>query len=216
MEPRRTQHERSQTTQHQLLEAALDCINERGYNGATTAAVSERAGVSRGAQLHHYPTRMALITAATEHLFACFADDVERMARDFANPANGIGGFVDGLWDEMFNGRFFFVSLELIVTARNDQTLHKNLVPLIKALHTRLDMIWRGLFTEKSPAPAGVDTLLNITLCLMRGMAVQSVLREDAEYYRELLDTWKNMLGGLLHTPSSPAGVSGRRGDEGE
>lgn len=200
----RTQVERSRATQLHLLEAALDCIMEKGYRGATTAAISARAGVSRGAQLHHYPTRMTLIIAATEHLFMRFADEVERLAQDIADPAQGMSGFVEGVWAEMFGGRFFFVSLELIVTARSDATLHDNLVPLIRNLHLRLDAIWHGFFSQTGLAPARVDTLLNMTLCLMRGMAVQTVLREDPAYYRELLDTWKCVLEAFVSESVGP------------
>lgn len=190
----KTQLERSRETQRLLMEATLDCIMDVGYSGATVAAVSGRAGVSRGAQLHHYPSRMALIVAATEHLFERFADDVEKLAREIANPAQGMSDFVEGIWIEMFSGRFFFVSLELIVVARSDERLHHELVPLIQGLHTRLDATWRGFFRQTDLAPARVDTLLNMTLCLMRGMAVQTVLREDPDYYRELLETWKSVL----------------------
>ena len=36
--------------------------------GTSTTLVSERAGVSRGAQLHHFPTKNDLVVAAVEHL----------------------------------------------------------------------------------------------------------------------------------------------------
>ena len=67
---RRTQAERSATTQRLLLDATVACLVELGYGGTTTAAVAERAGVSRGAQLHHYGTRQRLMGAAVEHLAA--------------------------------------------------------------------------------------------------------------------------------------------------
>ena len=51
-----------------LLGAAVDCLIERGYAGTSTTLVSERAGVSRGAQLHHFPSKADLLVAAVEHL----------------------------------------------------------------------------------------------------------------------------------------------------
>ena len=56
------QQERSRATQARLLEATVECLVEHGWSGTTTTVVAERAGVSRGAQLHHYPTRAALVT----------------------------------------------------------------------------------------------------------------------------------------------------------
>ena len=51
-----------------LLDATVECLVERGWSGTSTTLVSERAGVSRGAQLHHFPTKNDLVLAAVEHL----------------------------------------------------------------------------------------------------------------------------------------------------
>ncbi len=51
-----------------LLEATVDCLVERGWAGTTTTVIAERAMVSRGAQLHHYPTKAELVAAAVAHL----------------------------------------------------------------------------------------------------------------------------------------------------
>ena len=58
------QQERSRATQIRLLDATVDCLVEHGWAGTTTTVVAARAGVSRGAQLHHYPTKSALVIAA--------------------------------------------------------------------------------------------------------------------------------------------------------
>ena len=62
----RTQQERSRVTQQRLLDATVDCLVEHGWAGTTTTLIAERAGVSRGAQLHHYPTKAALVLAAVD------------------------------------------------------------------------------------------------------------------------------------------------------
>ena len=51
-----------------LMEATVELLVERGFSGTSTTLVSERAGVSRGAQLHHFPTKNDLVLAAVEHL----------------------------------------------------------------------------------------------------------------------------------------------------
>ena len=62
--PRRTQAERSAETTTKLLDAASDCLVDLGWAGLSTNEVCRRAGVSRGALLHHYPTKLELIAAA--------------------------------------------------------------------------------------------------------------------------------------------------------
>ena len=65
---RRTQAERTAGTQAKLLDAAIDCLVELGFAKTSTQEIARRAGVSRGAQLHHFPTKESLVTAAVGHL----------------------------------------------------------------------------------------------------------------------------------------------------
>src|SRR5580704_6944954 len=63
---RRTQWERSATTRHALLTAAVECICEFGYASTTTAAIAERAKVTRGAVQHHFGSRDDIIIAVID------------------------------------------------------------------------------------------------------------------------------------------------------
>ena len=53
-----------------LLEAAISCLNERGYTGTTTTEIAGRAGVSRGAQVHHFRHKEELVIGALDHICA--------------------------------------------------------------------------------------------------------------------------------------------------
>src|SRR5919109_2573967 len=65
---RRTNQERSATTQAAILQATIEQLAEHGYGRTTTVEVAERAGVSRGALVHHFSTRSDLVLAALEYL----------------------------------------------------------------------------------------------------------------------------------------------------
>jgi AcrR family transcriptional regulator len=60
--------DRSRATRQRLLAAAVACLAEHGWAGSTVSVVAERAGVSRGAAQHHFPTREDLFTAAVEYV----------------------------------------------------------------------------------------------------------------------------------------------------
>jgi AcrR family transcriptional regulator len=105
--PRRTQEERSATTRARLLDATIDCLSELGYTNTTTTEIAKRAGLSRGAQLHHFPTKAAwlelLVAARTDAelepavsaMAARFADTVQRTFHElFPDPATH-GPFFD-------------------------------------------------------------------------------------------------------------------------
>ncbi|MFD9687115.1 TetR/AcrR family transcriptional regulator, partial [Kitasatospora sp. NPDC059088] len=92
---RTPQQDRSRATRARLLAAAVDCLAELGWQGSTVTVVAERAGVSRGAAQHHFPTREDLFTAAVEHVTAerraavrAHADELPA-ARPHRPPARG-------------------------------------------------------------------------------------------------------------------------------
>jgi AcrR family transcriptional regulator len=64
---RRPNAERSAATRRLILDATITCLNDWGYGGVTNIKVADAAGVSRGAMMHHFPTRQALIIATIEH-----------------------------------------------------------------------------------------------------------------------------------------------------
>ena len=74
------QEERTRAMRARLLEATVEVLVERGFAGTTTTLVSHRAGVSRGAQLHHFPTKNDLVFAAVDHLTRVRGDELAAAA----------------------------------------------------------------------------------------------------------------------------------------
>ncbi|MGW0575929.1 TetR/AcrR family transcriptional regulator [Streptomyces sp. NPDC002920] len=54
---------RSEGRRAEIVRAALEVIAERGYRGASLAAVAERVGLTQQGLLHHFPTKEALLVA---------------------------------------------------------------------------------------------------------------------------------------------------------
>src|SRR3954453_5841167 len=77
---RRTQAQRSATTRAALLDATIKSLVEVGYANTTTTGIAERAGVSRGAQMHHFPTKADLVASAVEHLAGKRMEQLRREA----------------------------------------------------------------------------------------------------------------------------------------
>jgi len=213
MSERRTQAMRSAATQHKLLEATLDALMESGYTRATTAEIADRAGVSRGALMHHYASKDDLVAAACQHLLRQATEDIRRQAREMEAGRLTLSGFLDYLWRQ-FSGRLFYVTLEHVTEARHNAELRAKMIPVVREFHAALDDIWREFFRGSALNPAEVETTLNMTLCLLRGMGVQTVLRDDPAYYDRLLSAWKQQLSGIVdigHRTGSRSPPSGWR-----
>ncbi|MCI3269972.1 TetR/AcrR family transcriptional regulator [Streptomyces cylindrosporus] len=54
---------RSEERRAEIVRAALEVIAERGYRGASLAAVAERVGLTQQGLLHYFPTKEALLVA---------------------------------------------------------------------------------------------------------------------------------------------------------
>jgi AcrR family transcriptional regulator len=190
---KRRQQIRSVETRERLIEATLDEIFEVGYHAATTQDIAARANVSRGALLHHFPIRADLVLAAMEELLEDGTRQIKVVADKVQIGAGSLEGFVEFLW-QLFSGRFFYLSLEMITEARNDPALRERMIPVVKRFHQALDGIWSTFCDPARRSPQQAQVILNLTLCLVRGMGVQTVLRPEPGYYRELIEAWTALL----------------------
>ena len=195
---RRTQTERSDRTRKLLHEATVALLMEVGYSNTTTLGIAKRAGVSRGAQTHHYPEKIDLIVAATEDMFHAFAEGLAEQAALLRAGRLSLDEFLDRVWHRMLEGDWFYASLEIIVAARGDADLRQRLQPAILSLHGRFEAIWRETFAPVSGSDAGPDAdpavILNIVMNMFRGMAVQAVLRPDKTFLQEMLKVMADIL----------------------
>ena len=60
------QAQRSAATRLALFRTTLKVLIERGYASLRTAEIVERSGLSKGAMLHHFPTKDDLVIAAAD------------------------------------------------------------------------------------------------------------------------------------------------------
>ena len=211
-EPRRGEkpsQARSIATREKLIGAALDVIHDVGYNSASTPEFARRAGVSRGALLHHFPTRSDIIVAAMEDLLGEGTREIREITAKVARKDVSLGEFVEFLW-QMFSGRFFYLSLEFINEARTDAELRARMIPVVRDFHAALDGIWKEFEKQAEGQPQGTLVALNMTVCLVRGMGVQTVLKDDPAYFRSMLETWKTILPQLLSEDRDAAGGPAR------
>ena len=189
--PRRTQEERSAATRGRLLDATVESLVEVGYANTTTTGVCQRAGLSRGAQVHHFPKKADLVLSAVAHVATRQADELRRRARRMPEGGGRLEPLLD-LIAETFSGPIFYAALELWVAARTDPELHRSLVEFERAAGRGMGELWRELAGDLAEVQR-FDEVLELTLHLSRGMALQKILRRDDSARRRLLETWKAM-----------------------
>jgi AcrR family transcriptional regulator len=175
MSSARKVQERSVTTRMALLDAALESLVELGYSATTTLEVARRAGVSRGAQQHHFRSRAELLSAAVEHLFARRLREFRDAFGDVDLDADRVGVAIDLLWS-MFQGPAFIAWVELWVAARTDPAL----ASMVVAMDRRFDEESRRVFAEIFPSaetdPVFEDIGRDLAFALMNGVALVGLI----------------------------------------
>jgi AcrR family transcriptional regulator len=189
---RRTQEERSAATRTRLLDATLECLAELGYARTTTTEIAERGGVSRGAQLHHFPTKAELVIEAVGYLFDRRDEEFRAAFANLPADANRGAAAVDILWS-MVSGPTFHAWLELAVAARTDPLLR----PKVTVLTTRFTENVTRTFGELFPRPAGGspywDLAPSFTFALLEGLALDAMVTPDSTDINRVLDIWRNV-----------------------
>ena len=190
------QADRSRAMRLRLLEATVELLVERGFSGTSTTLVSERAGVSRGAQLHHFPTKNDLVLAAVEHLTVLRGAELAETLGAVPRGTFRTRAVLRVLGDH-FSSPVFTAALELWVAARTDEALLAAVAPLEQRVGRethRLTVEALGVGESTS----GVRELVQATLDLVRGLGLAATITDDTRRRRRILDQWATTLDARL------------------
>jgi AcrR family transcriptional regulator len=198
---RRTQEQRSAETRERLLDATVESLIEAGYAHTTTTAVCARAGLSRGAQLHHFPTKSELVIAAVAHLTKRRAKEVREEVQRLADLEDRIEAALELIWTS-FSGPLFYAALELWVAARTDPELHENLFRFERGVGKAMGQLWQEFTDSNEAQKSRFDDVLELTFYVMRGMALQKILKDNDTERRRLYEVWKSLVAEALRNES--------------
>ena len=201
----RSRSERTADSRLLILDAAVACLVEDGYAGASTLAVQARAGVSRGRLLHHFPSRAELLVAAAEHVATTQLDEVRSRAAalmdDGPTGRQRVDRAIDLMW-ATFQEPPFWAAMELWTAARTDPALRGALrgeeQRLRAAIAAVADGIWGPQIAE---APLYAD-LTELLFTSMRGVALVYGFEARPAATDPHLGLWKRLAARMLDLDS--------------
>ncbi|MFI9557588.1 TetR/AcrR family transcriptional regulator [Nonomuraea endophytica] len=192
--------DRSASMRHRLLDTTIAVLDEKGYGGTTTLEVQRRAGVSRGALLHHFGSRTELMLAAVNHLAQRRVDAMLRLVQSEAPTSGRIEWAVRVLWSQ-HDGPRFRASLAMWLAARADSELLTALLPQERVIGHSIRAVAAKLFGQEVAEADGFGDALDIALDAMRGAAARQVLRSPGSDER-LVRLWTELLAHRVGTAS--------------
>ena len=121
------QAEKSALTRQSILEASVRCFVDHGYASTTTAMIAEEANVSRGAMMHHFPSRSAVMNAVVGYLHVRRLNEYRDLMVISIRPIRqmtraAIRTSVEAAW-KYVNLPSFVAYQELLGAARTDPAL---------------------------------------------------------------------------------------------
>jgi len=169
---RLTQDQKTAETRRRLLDAAVLCLIDHGYANTTTSEIAERAGLSRGAQLYHFPGKEELIAGAVEHLFELMFGEMKEKVSRLTNENDRRATAIDLLW-EICNGRLVTAWLELVVASRTDSYLRESVSAVNDRVALFIDQSFKELFPRPAAAGADYELIPQVVVLILEGMALE-------------------------------------------
>jgi AcrR family transcriptional regulator len=197
------QAQKSASTRTQITEAAIKCFVEYGYSRTTTTLIAQKAGLSRGAMLHHFPSRLAVVRAAVEHLHSkrlrAFRKAVTKPAADGDHVRQG----VEAYWAHVRHP-LFVAFFELAVAARSDKELASILRPAQEAFEREWHQAAVDVFPEWRGRGDKFDLALDLSRYVLEGMAISFLTHKETERDARVLTYLDEKIRELAGLPSTP------------
>lgn len=186
-----------------LLDATVECLAERGWARTSLPEVVGKAGVARGAQVHHFPTKSALLVAATEHLLERQRAEYISAFESLPPEKRTIDSAIDTLWP-MLRGQTWTALVELFVAGRTDPAVRSALGDLAeRALDVSVEIVAEYFPATRDSAMHAIA--VRGAMALFVGLALQAGIDNDRRgHHAEVLAGVKT-LARMLIPPASEA-----------
>jgi AcrR family transcriptional regulator len=195
---RRTQAERSEETRTRILKAASNLIRKRGYARFRTAEVAEEAGLSRGAQLHHFPTKDSLVVATLEYVF----EQAQVLSRRRASAVNKPRDLIEAVIEdarEFFFSEHFMVAIDIVLSTSTNQSVRKQILDISRKARRPVEVAWTEALAANGVPSQLASDIVALTLSLVRGMALRTLWDNDPKWFDELFSLWRQMIKVFLN-----------------
>lgn len=185
-------------TRARLRAATEQLIAEVGVEAASAAAIALRCGVSRGAMLHHYPTRDALIIDTAAHFWQRARDIVAGLAEDVSNGRTDVATFVDRLYDEVFRANALVTMLDLMVSGRSETRIGEAVNRILTDLFASYEDLGIQAFQSFGLPPERIRVIITLIVSTLRGLRIQDNIHPDEARVRDVLASLAEAVEALL------------------
>jgi AcrR family transcriptional regulator len=191
---RRSQAERRDAMRTRLLKATLECLARDGYAATTVSSIVKRAGVSRGAHVHHYPTKNALILDAADYLMRRAYRTLGNVLLGIAEEDDRLQALMQTVWEDIFATRMYSAFLELLIASHHDAELARSLRAISARSLQTVDKAIGHYFEPRGAGSENTKDMFVMTSVVFSGMATAMQVAQGPEDARRYLDIWIRLM----------------------
>lgn len=193
--------QRTAAMRRKLIDAAIECLHEHGYGKTTLQRVTDIADVSRGAFLHHFPTRADLLVAVAEFAAEKQNKHVSRLLADTKPGRERFDAITMATWDALQQPAAIAL-LEIKIGARSDQEIGEPFADVIRSLTDfQTNGVWNVAQEAGITDHDRVIDMVLLHMAAMQGLVLEYLYSGDkapAEKCMTLLKHYKDTLTGEL------------------
>jgi AcrR family transcriptional regulator len=187
------QAQKSASTRNSIVEAAIKSFVELGYASTTTTAIAERAGLSRGAMLHHFPSKVDIVRAAVDYLHAKRLKAIRKSNAKVPSEGDRVRQGVDAYWSHVQHP-LFVAFFELSVAARTDPELASILRPAQEAFERESLQTTVDVFPEWHGDTEYFELAFDLSRYLLEGMAISFLTHKETKRDKRVLQFLEDSL----------------------
>ncbi|MDA9625484.1 TetR/AcrR family transcriptional regulator [Luminiphilus sp.] len=186
------QAEKSALTRQAILEAAVRCFVQHGYTNTTTAMIAEEGDVSRGAMMHHFSSRSAVMEAVVGYLHVRRLNEYRQLMSDIDSPDQmltraAIRTSVETAW-KYVNLPSFIAYQELLGAARTDPALASAVDEVERDFEREFLKTVRAVFPHWKQVKS-LKAAHELVQFVMQGMGVAHRSPQREQRARRVIDT---------------------------
>ncbi len=190
---KRAAQDRAEITKEKLLAATLSVILRDGWSGTSTLKVCQEAGVSNGAQTHHYPKKNDLLVAALKRNRDALRARTEAQLKKQGKEKLPLREHLELLDLTKQDEPYFYATLESLIAARTDETLRDDIRAIDEEWIETLRSTSEARI-EEIPGEHQAEDLMELTLYLVRGLVVQRGIANDSKHLDRMFSLWCDLV----------------------
>jgi len=166
---------RSEATRKRVLDAAVACIVEEGFQASNLSRIARYAGMTTGAIQHQFGDKASLLAEVVERGYEQMVDRLARMPGGAEPLAARVSRLVDALWSG-YDAASTRAGLETLFAMRGDAAFHRRSITFLASMQPRIDRLWMGTFWDAPCGRAGHIAAQRTVFATLNGLALERIL----------------------------------------